>query len=95
MREGWRERERVREGEGRDEGGMERGRGVGMREGGERREWWLLYTTEVWLPDHNRFCGWMDIREVPGKQQACVCVCVFGGGEKGEVGKEKGEKETV
>ena len=25
----------------------------------------------------------------------CVCVCVGGGGEKGEVGKEKGEKETV
>ena len=27
----------------------------------------------------------------------CVCVCVWGGGggEKGEVGKEKGEKETV
>ena len=24
----------------------------------------------------------------------CVCVCVWGG-EKGEVGKEKGEKETV
>ncbi len=24
----------------------------------------------------------------------CVCVCVWGG-EKGEVGKEKGEEETV
>ena len=38
----------------------------------------------------------MEVRmpvEVCACVRACVCVCL--GGEKGEVGKEKGEKETV